>query len=359
MGAYLLRRTLISLSVLLGILIVTFILARSIPGNLCEGILGEKATQEMCDQLIQAKGLDRPIPIQLGFYMKDILRGDFGDSLRYHRPVLQILVERVPATMELSFTAFAIALLLGIPTGILAAARRNSLFDRFTLIGSNVGISVPVFWIGLMLAYVFAFIFKDTPFWLPPSGRVSAGVSAVPFYEVHGMAVAEGSTKYFVLEFLSNLFIINSLVTWDIETLFDSLKHLILPAVTLSIIPLAIIARITRASLLEVLGLDYIQTARAKGVRHRMIVLKHGFRNALIPIITVTGLQIGGLLSGTVLTETVFAFPGMGRMLFESITVHDYPVVQAITLVIAVSYLLVNWLVDLTYVVLDPRVRQA
>ena len=184
-------------------------------------------------------------------------------------------------------------------------------------------------------------------------------MSIVPFYEAYEFAVTEGSFRFLLFEFLSNLYIFNSIITLDFELLGDTIKHLILPAITLSIIPLAIIARITRASLLEVLSLNYIQTARAKGVRRRMIVLKHGFRNALLPVVTIMGLQIGGMLSGAVLTETIFAFPGIGRMLFESLTVHDYPVVQAITLVIALIYLLVNWTVDLSYRLLDPRVRLA
>jgi peptide/nickel transport system permease protein len=205
--------------------------------------------------------------------------------------------------------------------------------------------------------YVFAVLLRDTPAWLPPSGRVSIGVNPVPFYEVYGMTVPEGSVKFLVFEFLSNLYIFNSIITLDFEVLGDVLKHLILPAVTLSIIPLAIVARLTRASLVEELGLNYIQGARAKGLRRRTAITKHGFPNALLPIVTIMGLQIGGLLSGAVLTETIYTFPGLGRMLFESIVNHDYPVVQVITLVVAVIYVMVNLIVDLSYAALDPRVR--
>jgi len=357
MGTYILRRLFISIPVLFGILIITFILARSIPGDPCEGILSEKVTPEVCNRFIQAKGLDKPIPVQFGIYMKDVIRGDFGNSIRYNRPVIQILVERLPATIELSLTAFFIAVAIGIPIGIISAIYRNSPIDVMTMIGANLGVSTPVFWLGLILMYVFAVLFKDTPFWLPPSGRVASGVISSPFYEVYGMLVAEGSTRFFVFDFLSNLYIFNSIITLDFEVLGDTIKHLILPAVTLSIIPLAIVARLTRSSLLDELGLLYILGARAKGLPRRIAITKHGFPNALLPIVTIMGLQIGGLLSGAVLTETIFSFPGLGRMLFESIVAHDYPVVQVITLVVAVIYLLANLIVDLSYDALDPRIR--
>ena len=205
--------------------------------------------------------------------------------------------------------------------------------------------------------YVFAVLFRGTPFWLPPAGRISAGLSSTPFYEVYGWGAAEGSLKFFIFELTSNLYIFNSIITGDLKILGDSIKHLILPAVTLSIIPLAIIARLTRASLLDELGLLYILGARAKGLKRRTAITKHGFPNALLPVVTIMGLQIGGLLSGAVLTETIFAFPGLGRMLFESLVTHDYPVLQMIILVIGVLYILANLIVDLLYAVLDPRVR--
>jgi len=356
MGTYIFRRTLASIPVLFGIIIITFILARSIPGHPCERILGEKATLEMCENLLKAKGIDKPILVQFGIYMQEVIRGNFGNSIRFNRPVVQILVERLPATVELSLTAFLIAVVIGIPVGIISAIYRKSPIDVTTMIGTNLGVSTPVFWLGLILMYVFAVLLRGTPFWLPPSGRVSIGVSSVPFYEVYGLTVAEGSAKFYVFDFLSNLYIFNSIITMDFEVLGDAIKHLILPAVTLSIIPLAIIARLTRSSLLEELGLNYIRAARAKGLRHRTAITKHGFPNALLPIVTIMGLQIGGLLSGAVLTETIFAFPGLGRMLFESIVNHDYPVVQMITLAVAVIYVMANLLVDISYAALDPRI---
>ncbi len=357
MGTYIIRRLLTSIPVLLGVLVITFILARSIPSDPCAGMLGPKATQEICDRFIKAKGLDKPIPVQFGIYIKDVVRGDFGNSIRFNRPVMQLLVERLPATLELSLTAFLIAVAVGIPVGIIAAIYRNSPIDVTALIGVNIGVSMPVFWLGLILMYVFALLLKDTPFWLPPSGRLSAGASAVPFYEVYGMTIVEGSARFYIFNFLSNLYIFNSIITLDFVVLKDTLKHLILPAVTLSIIPLAIIARLTRSSLLEELGLNYIQAARAKGLRYRTAITKHGFPNALLPIVTIMGLQIGGLLSGAVLTETIFTYPGLGRMLFDSIVNHDYPVVQMITLVGAVIFVAANLIVDLSYAILDPRIK--
>jgi len=311
----------------------------------------------MCDRVIQAKGLDRSVLVQFGIYIKDVFQGDFGNSIRYNRPALQILAERLPATIELSLTAFFIAIMIGIPVGILSALKRNSPFDVVSMIGANLGVSTPVFWLALILMYVFAVLFRDTPFWLPPAGRISAGLSSTPFYEVYGWGAAEGSLKFFIFELTSNLYIFNSIITGDLKILGDSIKHLILPAVTLSIIPLAIIARLTRASLLDELGLLYILGARAKGLKRRTAITKHGFPNALLPVVTIMGLQIGGLLSGAVLTETIFAFPGLGRMLFESLITHDYPVLQMIILVIGVLYIMANLIVDLLYAVLDPRVR--
>ncbi|HEC22029.1 MAG TPA: ABC transporter permease [Chloroflexi bacterium] len=354
---YIVRRILASIPVLFGILVVTFILGRAIPGDPCKAILGEKATQEVCDRFIREKGLDKPIPVQLAIYMRDVVRGDFGESIRFHRSAVEIIVERLPMTVELSTAAFSLAVLIGIPAGIISAVKRNTIIDVIAMVGANFGVSIPVFWLGLMLAYVFAILLKDTPFWLPPSGRLSAGVVATPFYEVYGWEVAEDTFKFHLLEFFANLYIFNSIITGDWEVLGDTIKHLILPAVALSTIPLSIIARMTRSSLLEVLGLDYIRAARAKGLRERAVILKHALRNALLPVVTVMGLQLGGLLAGAVLTETIFGLTGVGRTLFESITAHDYPIVQAFTVIIAVGYVAINLLVDLSYAFLDPRIR--
>lgn len=353
---YIIRRLFASIPVLFGVLIVTFVLARSIPGEPCKAILGEKATREVCERFTREKGLDKPIPVQFGIYMKDLARGDFGDSIRFKRPVTQILVERLPTTIELGLAGLLLASLVGIPLGIISALRHNSVVDMSTMVGANIGVSMPVFWLGLMLAYVFALLLKDTPFWLPPSGRLSAGVSSVPFYEFYGLDMGEGA-PFKLAQFFANLFIFNSIITFDWVVLKDAVTHLVLPALALSTIPMAIIARMTRSSLLQVLGLDYVRTARAKGLRERRVIMGHAFRNALLPIVTIIGLQLGIVFSGAILTETIFSLAGVGRSLYEAITARDYPIIQGFTVVIAIGYIAVNLIVDLSYAFLDPRIR--
>jgi peptide/nickel transport system permease protein len=289
--------------------------------------------------------------------MSKILRGDFGESIRFSRPVTLILVERLPMSIELGFVSLVIAIIIGIPAGIISAVRQNSAVDITTMIGANIGVSMPVFWLGLMLAYVFAILLKDTPLWLPPSGRLTAGLTATPFYEVFGWEITKESASFNFWEFFANLFIFNSIITFNWEVLADTLKHLILPAMALSTIPLSIIARMTRSSMLEVLRQDYIRTARAKGMFEKIVISKHAFRNALLPVVTIIGLQMGTLFAGAILTESVFGLAGVGRMLFEAITARDFPIVQAFTVVIATGYVLVNLLVDLSYVFIDPRIR--
>ncbi|MCP4167138.1 MAG: ABC transporter permease [Chloroflexi bacterium] len=357
MATYLIRRVLAAVPVLLGILIVTFMMARMIPGDPCKAILGEKATVEVCERFMREKGLDQPIPVQLGIYMKDVAQGDFGNSIRFNRSVVEILVERLPMTIELGMSALLLAVIVGIPAGILSALRRNSAVDVATMVGANIGVSVPVFWLGLMLAYVFALLLKDTPFWLPPTGRLSAGLVATPFFEVYNLSVPEGSTRELVYEFISNFYIFNSIITGNWEVLADASKHLILPTLALATIPLAIIARMTRSSMLEVSELDFVRTARAKGLKDRSVVFRHSFRNALLPIVTIVGLQLGVLFGGAILTETIFGLAGVGRMLFEAITARDFPVIQGFTLVIALGYVVVNLLVDISYAFIDPRIR--
>jgi peptide/nickel transport system permease protein len=356
MALYAIRRILSSIPVLFGVLVVTFVLARSVPGEPCRAILGEKATVEVCEQFTREKGLDKPIPVQFVIYMKDLARGDFGDSIRFKRPVSQILVERLPMTIELGLAGLFIASLIGIPLGIISALRHNSVIDLGTMVGANIGVSMPVFWLGLMLAYVFALLLKDTPFWLPPSGRLSPGVSPIPFYEFYGLELGEGGLSK-LAQFFANLYVFNSIITFDWEVTRDAITHLILPALALGTIPMAIIARMTRSSTLQVLGLDYVRTARAKGLRERRVIIGHAFRNALLPIVTIIGLQLGIVFSGAILTETIFSLAGVGRSLFEAITARDYPIIQGFTVVIAIGYITVNLVVDLSYAFLDPRIR--
>lgn len=357
MLSYIARRLLYSIPVLIGILIVVFLLARLIPGDPCTAILGEKATPEACARYNAEHGLDKPITTQFLIYMGDVLQGDFGNSIRFSRPVTQVLVERLPTTIELSLTALTLAVIVGIPLGILSAMKHNTTTDVVTMIGANIGVSMPVFWLGLMLEYIFGLLLKDTPLWLPPTGRLTAGLRAVPFFEAWDWTVMAGTTQHKVLEFLGNFYIFNAVVTGNWEVAVDALRHLILPAAALATIPLAIIARMTRSSLLDVLGREYIRAAKAKGVPQGTVIAKHALRNALLPVVTIIGLNLGGLLGGAVLTETIFGLSGVGRAVYEAITARDYPIIQAFTLVIAIGYVLVNLLVDVSYSYLDPRVR--
>lgn len=357
MSQYILRRIIYAIPVLFAILLVTFTLARLIPGDPCTAMLGEKATQAACEDFNQRFGLDKPIPTQFMIYIGNVLQGDLGESIRFGRPITVMLSERLPLTVELGLTAMFIAVLIGVPAGLLSALRRNSAVDVTTMVGANLGVSVPVFVLGLLLIYLFAVVLRDTPLALPPSGRLSAGVSSTPFYEVYGWDVTDETPGIFFLRFIANLYIFNAIITADWKVLGDAIKHLILPAVALSTIPMAIIARMTRSSMLEVLGHDYIRTANAKGLHYRMVIGRHALRSALLPVVTIIGLQAGAILGGAVLTETIFGLAGVGRSLFEAITSRDFPVIQGFTIVIAFIYVLANLLVDLSYAYLDPRVR--
>jgi peptide/nickel transport system permease protein len=357
MFQYVIRRILLAIPVLFGILLVTFGLARMIPGEPCRAMLGEKATADVCARFTKQYGLDKPIPVQFGIYMEKIIQGDFGNSIRFSRPVMQILVERLPMTIELGFFALIFSILIGIPAGIISAVKRNSAADVATMVVANMGVSMPVYWLGLMLQYAFALLLKGTPFWLAPSGRLTAGIASVPFYELWGWTTTAGTAKNYLLQIISNLYIFNGIITGNWILVADAFKHLILPAIALGTIPMAIIARMTRSSMLEVLKQDYIRTARAKGLRKNLVVLKHALRNALLPIVTVIGLEFGIIFAGALLTETIFGLAGVGRMLYEAITARDFPIIQAFTVVIATGYVIVNLLVDISYVFIDPRIR--
>jgi peptide/nickel transport system permease protein len=357
MLTYILRRILSSIPVLIGILFVTFALGRLIPGDPCRAILGEKATDKICDEFIHRHGLDKPIPVQFGIYVSEILQGDLGVSLRYGKPVTDLILERLPTTVELSVAAMLFSVTVGIPLGIISAVKHNSAIDVGTMMVANVGVSMPVFWLGLMLAYLFALVLKDTPLQLPPSGRLSPGLSAPAFYEVWGWELAVGSASANILTFLSRMNLVNSVLTGRWDVFVDAIRHLILPAMAVGTIPLAIIARMTRSSMLDVLGQDYVRTARAKGLPRIEVILRHALRNALLPLVTIIGLSLGSFLGGAVLTETIFGLSGVGRILYDSITARDYGVVQSFTVVIAVFFVALNLLVDISYTYLDPRVR--
>jgi peptide/nickel transport system permease protein len=353
---FIVRRLIVTIPVLFGIVFLVFALARLVPGDPCRAVLGERATDEVCDAFIVRYGLDQPIPVQFVKYLEQLAAGDLGESIKHSRPVTTLLVERLPTTVELTLFAMIFAIGVGIPLGLISAYRRNSAIDVGTMIFANLGVSIPVFVLGLVLAYIFAIILKDTPISLPPSGRLSSGVTVEPLVEVWGLQSLTGPPRA-ILDFISGIYVFSGLITGQFGAAADAFKHLILPAIALGTIPLAIIARITRSCLLEVMGLDYVRTARAKGLRERAVILRHATRNALLPVVTIIGLQLGLLLSGAVLTETVFNLAGVGRSLFEAISGRDYVVIQGFTLLIAVGYVLINLIVDVSYGLLDPRIR--
>ncbi|MGH2446462.1 MAG: ABC transporter permease [Candidatus Limnocylindria bacterium] len=353
---FILRRLLLSIPVLFGIIFLVFALARLLPGDPCRAALGERATDAICSAFNARFGLNEPIPVQFLEYLGQLARGDLGDSIRQGRPVAEILLERLPVTLELTLFALIFAVIVGVTLGRLSAMRRNSPVDVATMFVANLGVSIPVFVLGLLLAYIFAVALRGTPFALPPSGQLSSGIPHLSLAEAWGLGEVGGFVGA-VLTFVSNMIIVSSLISGQWEALFDALKHMILPMVALGTIPMAIIARMTRSSMLDVLGLDYVRTARAKGAPERIVIGRHAFRNALLPVVTIVGLSLGALLSGAVLTETIFLLPGVGRTLFEAITGRDYIVVQALTLVVAFSYVVINLLVDVSYAYLDPRIR--
>jgi len=356
MTQYIVRRVLVGIPVLLGVILIVFVLARVIPGDPCRAALGEKATDVICDAFNVRYGLNEPIPVQFLVYLGSLVHGDLGSSLRFGRPVSDILAERLPMTIELTIYALIFATVVGITLGRLSAVRRNSPADVGTMMLANLGVSIPVFVLGLILAYVFAVVLKGTPLALPPSGRLTPGVEVTPLAVAWGLQ-GLGGPPLAILDFLSNIYTLNALVTGQWNVLGDSFRHLILPAIALGTIPMAIIARMTRSSLVDVLGLDYVRTARAKGLQEKHVVSRHAMRNALLPVVTVIGLSLGGLLSGAVLTETIFNLTGIGKTITEAITGRDYIIIQGVVIVVAIIYLVVNLVVDVSYAVLDPRIR--
>ncbi len=356
MTTYVLRRLLVSIPVLFGVITVVFVVTRLLPGDPCRVLMGERATEAACQAFDHAHGLDRPIPEQFAIYLTMLSHGDLGTSFRTSLPVSDLLVQRLPMTLELAAFALVFATVVGILLGITSAYRRNSKVDTLTMAGANIGVSIPVFVLGLLAAFVFAILLKNTPFALPPSGRLTPGVSVVPLAVRWGLTGVEGPPRALV-DFVSNIYTVNGLLSAQWGLFVDAFRHMILPAIVLGTIPLAIIARITRSSLLDVLGQDYVRTARAKGLAEGAVVRRHALRNAMLPLVTIIGLQIGGLLSGAVLTETIFNLPGVGQATYDAITSHDFAVIEGFVLVIAIIFLFVNLVVDVSYAFLDPRLR--
>lgn len=332
MTTYILRRLLGLIPVLIGISIVVFLLLRLTPGDPATVMLGERATPEKVAALRAQLGLDRPLWVQYLEFVGRLARGDLGRSIISNDPVADELANRFPATTELVVFAMFWGLLVGIPAGVISALKRNSLVDVLSMIVSLLGVSMPIFWLGLMAIYLFAVWLR----WLPPSGQIAL---TIPFQRV------------------TNFYLIDALLTGNWPAFWSVLQHLILPSLVLSTVTMPILARLTRSAMLEVLGQDYVRTARAKGLPTRLVVVRHALRNALLPVVTVVGLQIGGLLGGAILTETIFAWPGMGLWMYQAILQRDYPIVQAGVLVAAVVFVLINLVVDLSYTLLDPRIR--
>lgn len=356
MGRFLLRRLLLIIPVLIGIIFVTFLLVRLIPGDPCTAMLGEKATKEACDQFKIRYGLNDNIIVQFGRYLGTLSTFDLGDSLKYGRPVGNFLIERLPMTLELAIGALFFAIIVGVPLGILSANKHKSILDSGTMVVANLGVSMPIFWLGPLLALLFGVVLKDTPFYLPTQSRITAGLTLPPLDQAWNLGEVKGFAGG-VLDFFSQWWTLSSLLTGRFDVFWDVLRHLVLPSITLGTIPMAIIARLTRSNLLDVFGNDYIRTARSKGLGDRLILFRHAMRNALLPLVTVIGLQFGALLGGAVLTETVFVLPGVGKFLVDSIFARDYPVVQGFTVIIAMIFVVVNLLVDISYAFLDPRIR--
>lgn len=353
---FILRRLVLLLPVLVGILLFTFIITRMIKGDPCVVMLGEKATKQQCDMFKERYGLNDNVLVQFGRYILNIAQGDFGTTIKDRRPVVDVMAERLPMTIEITVGAMLFSTTFGVLLGIFAALRRNSALDVGTMMVANVGVSMPVFWLGQILAYTFALLLKGTIFYLPPSSRLSASMSLMPLATLWHLDNLGGLAK-FLISMISNSAILNGILTGNFLLVKDALWHLILPCAAVGTIPMAIIARMTRSSLLDVLGQDYVRTARAKGLVQRLVVTRHALRNALIPIVTIIGLETGVLLSGAVLTETIFSLPGVGTRMVDAILSRDYPVIQGFTILIALIFVVTNLVVDISYAFLDPRIR--
>lgn len=332
MTQYVVRRLLGLIPVLFGITLAVFLLLRLIPGDPAIVLAGERATPEQIAALRTQLGLDQPWYVQYFAFLGNLLQLKLGNSILSGIPVLDEIRTRWAATFELSIAAILVAIILGVPAGIIAAVRKNRWQDQVTIAGSLLGVSLPVYWLGLLLIYLFSVTLKV----LPPSGRINFGFDFQP---------------------ITGFYILDTLLRLNIPAFFDVIAHLILPALTLGTIPLAIVARITRSAMLEVLSQDYIRTAKAKGLSDRLVVLRHALKNALLPINTTIGLQFGTLLSGAVLTETIFSWAGIGSWIYEGILARDYPVVQGGVVFVAIVFVLINLLVDLSYALIDPRIR--
>ena len=330
---YLISRVLQLVLVLLGVSVVVFVAMHLLPGDVATLLLGDKATAAQLERLRGQLGLDQPIPVQYWRFLVAALQGDFGISLTSNRPALAEVIAAFPVTLQLTLASLGLACALGIPLGVLAGTRQGSRLDGAVLAGTLFGVSVPIFWLGLMLLILFA-----------------AGLEILPTGGV--MPIGQDPPR------VTGMSVVDSVLAGDPALVRLALLHLVLPAVTLATIPLALITRVTRAEVVAAGLLDHVRTARAKGLDAALVVRRHVLRNAAIPILTVIGLQLGLLLSGAVLTESIYALPGLGRLMVDSILSRDYPVAQAAAMFVAAIFVVVNFLVDIGYLLLDPRVRR-
>jgi peptide/nickel transport system permease protein len=309
-----------------------FIMVRAIPGDPAQIILGQNATEAQVQALRASMGLDKPLIVQYGIFLKDAAVGDLGDSIVTGRPVTTEILTRLPATLELTSFAMLIAILVGVPVGVIAAVKQYSLLDKATSVLALTGISMPIFWLAMILVVIFTVNWQILPF----PGRLGSNTT---------------------ISAVTGLVLVDSLLTLNFAGFWDGLRHLILPAVALGTIPMAIITRMTRSSMLEVMGEDYVRTARAKGLPERAVIRKHAFRAGLTPLVTAAGLDFAGLLGGAIITEKIFGLPGMGKLAIDSVVEYDLPLITGVTLLAAVFIIVMNLVVDLLYAVIDPRVR--
>lgn len=332
MLSYVLKRLLMLIPVLIGMTIIVFSIIHMIPGDPAEIILGQMATPNSKQALREELGLNNPLHVQYLNYMQNLIQGDLGSSIRTKKPISDEIGPYLLATAELTLVSMTFAVVVGVNAGIISAWKQNSVFDYTSMLIALVGLSMPIFWLGLMGQWFFSLKLH----WLPSLGRMDPRTP---------------------IESITNLYLLDTIIAGRWDQLWSVMKHLLLPGITLGTVPTAIIARITRSGMLEVLRSDYIRTAKAKGLHQLIVIYKHAFKNALIPVITVIGLQTGLLLGGAVLTETIFSWPGVGRYIFEAISSRDYPVIQSGILVIAITFVFINLLVDLLYVFVDRRIQ--
>jgi len=331
MLAYIIRRILILIPTLLGVSVIVFLMLHLTPGDPAELLLGERATDEALMEIREHLGLNEPLYIQYGMFIKRLMKGDLGETIWTRQKVWVEVRQRFPATIELAVVALFIACFFGVIFGIISATKQYSIFDYVSMLAALAGVSMPIFWLGL----VFMLIFSVNLGWLPLSGRLSVNVD---------------------LQLITNFYILDAVLTRNWPAFKDAVWHIIMPAVTLSTIPMAIVARMTRSAMLEVLRQDYIKTAKAKGLSQFKVVFKHAFRNALIPVVTTIGLQFGVTLGGAILTETIFAWPGVGKWMYDAVMQRDYMVIQGGTLFIAALFILINLCVDVLYAIINPRI---